>query len=261
MCVRACHRRVGVDVMLAHRVARRALRRPADGYARFVLPLSESAAPPAPVHIVDSVGEADGGVVELPRQPAQPTVHHHPQHDHNHGAKVDTPVVAPPPTQPRTSIRKAPSSAADRGVTHYATAAAGGSNSAAGAIAPLPVANTVPRALRFCDEAACTNVTRVIAISLYGADGRYTHGAIRNSELVRDAFPDWQLWVYIPDSSRDPNLRVPEDVVKTLVANGAVIVPVDRATMDTVGFGMNQRFLIAEDPRVHRFVVRDGDSR
>jgi hypothetical protein len=54
----------------------------------------------------------------------------------------------------------------------------------------------------------CDKLLRVISISLYGGNPRYTTGAIRNSEAVRDAFPDWKLWVYIPDPSSNPNWEV-----------------------------------------------------
>lgn len=121
--------------------------------------------------------------------------------------------------------------------------------------------NTIPASLDVCDHAACTGQTKVVAISLYGGSPRYTTGAVRNSEIMRDAFPDWQLWVYVPDPAVNPDWRVPDDIVATLEANGARILIVDRATIDQVGFGMNQRFLPAEDASVDRFASRDGDSR
>lgn len=130
-----------------------------------------------------------------------------------------------------------------------------------GAPAPLRIAAGVPRRLDVCDHAACTGKAKVVSISLYGGNPRYTVGAIRNSEIARGAFPDWQLWVYIPDPAVNREWEVPADVRATLAANGARLITVDKATIDAVGFGMNQRFLPAEDPTVERFASRDGDSR
>jgi hypothetical protein len=54
---------------------------------------------------------------------------------------------------------------------------------------------------------------------------------------------------------------VPAEVKDVLVANGARLIFVDKATIDAVGFGMNQRFLTGDDPTVDMYAVRDGDSR
>jgi len=125
----------------------------------------------------------------------------------------------------------------------------------------LTLRSSLPPSLDVCDHAACTGRLKVISISLYGGNPRYTAGAVRNSEIVRDAFPDWQLWVYIPDPAVNAEYAVPADIKATLEANGARLINVDKATIDAVGFGMNQRFLPAEDATVERFASRDGDSR
>ena len=114
--------------------------------------------------------------------------------------------------------------------------------------------------LVYCDDPACTGVQQVVSISLYGSNPRYTVGAIHNSELARDVFPEWSLRVYIPEAT-SPDQVVPDDVKAALTANGAIIQVVDAKTVAEVGFGMNQRFLIAGDTTVDRFIVRDSDSR
>ena len=121
---------------------------------------------------------------------------------------------------------------------------------------------SVPIVLDICDDASCGLLqTKVISISLYGGLPRYTAGAVRNAELARTAFPDWQLWVYIPDAPTGTPERVPDDIIAALSQVGAHLLFVDAATVASVGFGMNQRFLPAGEPNVHRFVARDGDSR
>lgn len=37
-------------------------------------------------------------------------------------------------------------------------------------------------------------------MALYGQSPRYTNGAVRNSEIAKELFPDWQLWVFTPQS-------------------------------------------------------------
>ena len=37
---------------------------------------------------------------------------------------------------------------------------------------------------------------KVISMSLYGANKRYTVGAIRNAQLLPVIFPAWRLWIY-----------------------------------------------------------------
>ena len=39
---------------------------------------------------------------------------------------------------------------------------------------------------------------KVIAMSLYGRQKRYTANAIRNLDFVKENFPDWTLRFYIP---------------------------------------------------------------
>lgn len=93
----------------------------------------------------------------------------------------------------------------------------------------------------------------VISTSLYGGDLRYTGGAIRNAEIFTSIFPGWELRFYIKDVA-----SVPGNVITEIKALGAVIFPVPD---DSIGFGMNWRFIVADDPTVEAFICRDADSR
>jgi hypothetical protein len=93
----------------------------------------------------------------------------------------------------------------------------------------------------------------VISTSLYGGDIRYTGGAIRNAEIFTSIFPGWELRFYIKDVS-----SVPGNVITELKNLGAIIHPVPD---DSIGFGMNWRFIVADDPTVEVFICRDADSR
>lgn len=93
---------------------------------------------------------------------------------------------------------------------------------------------------------------RVVAFGLYGGDPRYTVGAIHNAELVKYILPGWVVRFYIDNT-------VPEDIINRLKAEGAEIVK----TLDISGAsaGMFWRFLVADDPTVDRYIIRDSDSR
>ena len=43
-------------------------------------------------------------------------------------------------------------------------------------------------------------MTKIISYSLWGDDTRYTLGAIRNAELAREIYPDWEVWMYVSEN-------------------------------------------------------------
>lgn len=83
--------------------------------------------------------------------------------------------------------------------------------------------STIPQLIDFCDTYACNGVLKVISVSLYGSGEKYVTGAVRNSEIVKDVFPDWQMWIYIPDANGDAEKVVPDGIKEKLIANGAVL--------------------------------------
>jgi hypothetical protein len=88
---------------------------------------------------------------------------------------------------------------------------------------------------------------RVIAFALYGTGHtRYTVGAIKNAEIVSTYFPGWVCRFYLTGP-------VDESVLKKLRDLKAEVV---------VSFAnMFSRFVIASDPTVDRYIIRDVDSR
>ena len=91
---------------------------------------------------------------------------------------------------------------------------------------------------------------KVVSFSLYGNNPKYTIGAIRNSELIKEIYPGWDMWLYHDNS-------VPEDILNTLTNNGVKLINMS----DTGIFGMFWRFLPTDDENIERFIVRDCDSR
>jgi hypothetical protein len=92
----------------------------------------------------------------------------------------------------------------------------------------------------------------VISFGLYGAKDKYTQGAIKNAELVGTYFPGWVLRYYVTED-------VPVNIVSKLRELGAEIESIPSG----MGYssGMFWRFIVADDPTVDRYIVRDVDSR
>ena len=90
----------------------------------------------------------------------------------------------------------------------------------------------------------------VIAYSLWGANPRYLITAERNARIARDIYPGWSCRFYHDDT-------VPEASLALLREAGAALVAMPRhISME----GLMWRFLVAGDPDVDRFLVRDADS-
>ncbi len=88
---------------------------------------------------------------------------------------------------------------------------------------------------------------RVVSFALYGSGKtRYTVGDIDNARIVKTYFPGWVCRFYLTGP-------IDEVVQKTLKELGAELI---------VSYGsMFSRFLVASDPTVDRYIVRDADSR
>lgn len=100
---------------------------------------------------------------------------------------------------------------------------------------------------------ASSNGKKVISISVYGNDPKYTRGAIANAKLQKTYFPGWSIRFYVLPSFS-------EETVKEMKELGAEVVypPED---MRDIQYGLLWRFLAADDPEVERFISRDSDSR
>jgi len=82
----------------------------------------------------------------------------------------------------------------------------------------------------------------VISFCLYGNEPMYTIGLLKNTELAKEVYPDWNVWVYYADVSND----IIDQCDATMINMKGSELP-----------GMFWRFL----PDVERFIVRDTDSR
>ena len=93
---------------------------------------------------------------------------------------------------------------------------------------------------------------RIVSFSLYGTMPLYTAGAVQNAELVYRIYPGWKARFYVDNS-------VPEDVIDALRARNAEIIFVEKNLGPM--YGRYWRILVASDPNVERFIIRDCDSR
>jgi tetratricopeptide (TPR) repeat protein len=91
----------------------------------------------------------------------------------------------------------------------------------------------------------------VIAFSLWGNSPRYLRGAVRNLQEASSVYPGWVCRFYVDDS-------VPIEFVNLAIELGAQVVvqPLNQSVRQKLSW----RFLVANDPTVRRFLVRDADS-
>ena len=116
-------------------------------------------------------------------------------------------------------------------------------------------------AYRKNNKAPLSDSTKVIALSLYGKDPRYTWGAIRNAQLTPVLFPGWTLRIYVPTVERaNSKLAVPVRVIACLKRLGAQIVYVKSSKIGVIPPRW-WRYLVADDDSVNYFIIRDADSR
>lgn len=92
----------------------------------------------------------------------------------------------------------------------------------------------------------------VIAYSLYGANPKYCEGAVMNARVITELFPGWACRIYL-------NSSVPQHVQQRLKTSGAQVINMDNDLGRTITPTM-WRFLVMDDPQVHRYLIRDADS-
>lgn len=92
-------------------------------------------------------------------------------------------------------------------------------------------------------------MTKVISYSLWGDDTRYTLGAIRNAELAKEIYPDWDVHIYISD-------HVEEAIQNKLIDLDCTLIKFAETGDWT---GMFWRFFAADGQDV--MISRDVDSR
>ena len=91
----------------------------------------------------------------------------------------------------------------------------------------------------------------IISFSLWGDQPRYLRGALQNAIRAQLVYPGFTCRFYVDDS-------VPADLLAALERQGAELV---RETgLPSTRHRLTRRFLVADDPEVGRYLVRDCDS-
>ena len=96
------------------------------------------------------------------------------------------------------------------------------------------------------------NKPKIISFSLFGSHPRYLRGALQNVIAARTLYPGWTCR-FIVDDSVDPTFCA------VMAEEGAEIVHDSNGDTD-VRHRLTRRFLVADDPAVGYYMVRDCDS-
>ena len=97
-----------------------------------------------------------------------------------------------------------------------------------------------------------TNMKKIISFCVWGNNPKYCIGAIKNSILSKQIYPDWISRFYI-------HFETDENIKNELIKNGSEVVVIK----DNIGDWSNMfwRFNPAYDLEVETFICRDTDSR
>jgi hypothetical protein len=91
----------------------------------------------------------------------------------------------------------------------------------------------------------------IVSFSLWGAHPRYLRGALHNAVRAGFVYPGFKCRFYVDQS-------VPADVLDALVGAGGELVLEEGEPSNR--HRLTRRFLVADDPSVARYLVRDCDS-
>ena len=91
---------------------------------------------------------------------------------------------------------------------------------------------------------------KVISFSIWGDSPFYCQGAIRNAEIAKEIYPDWEVWFYVNG--------IPNDIKEKLISLGSKIIEME----ESIGtYGMFWRFHPIDNEDVIFMISRDVDSR
>jgi hypothetical protein len=93
-------------------------------------------------------------------------------------------------------------------------------------------------------------MSKYLSFSLWGNNPLYNIGAIRNAELWKTIYPEWDMVVYYDNS-------VPKETIDSLVSLNVTII--DMTNSGT--YGMFWRFFAMSLPNCELAIFRDTDSR
>jgi hypothetical protein len=93
---------------------------------------------------------------------------------------------------------------------------------------------------------------KIISFSIWGNDNKYLKGAIENSKIAKDIYPDWTCRFYC-------DCEIPSHVISDLIKYNSQIVIMQHPYKGDWE-GLYWRFFPASEPDVDYFISRDADS-
>ena len=97
-------------------------------------------------------------------------------------------------------------------------------------------------------------MVKVISFSLWGNETKYTIGAIKNADLAKDFYPDFECWFYIHTPT------VPQNIIDELSKKNNVKIILKDSNLNT-SKPMMWRFEPIINPEVEVMMSRDTDTR
>ena len=91
---------------------------------------------------------------------------------------------------------------------------------------------------------------KYLSFSLWGSEPIYSIGAIKNAELWKELYPDWQMVVFYDNT-------VPYDIINSLKNMGVLCEDMSNKGI----YGMFWRFFAVDLPNSEYAIFRDTDSR
>ena len=95
-----------------------------------------------------------------------------------------------------------------------------------------------------------SNGRKYLSFSLWGDKPIYNIGAIRNAELRKEIYPDWEMVVYYDNT-------VPQETITELAKLGVITIDMSSTSL----YGMFWRFMATSLPDSEYSIFRDCDSR
>ena len=97
-------------------------------------------------------------------------------------------------------------------------------------------------------------MVKVVSFSLWGNESRYTIGSLKNADLAKEFYPDFECWFYIHKPS------VPQNIIDELAKRDNVKIFFKDGDINTTK-PMMWRFEPITNPEVEVMLSRDTDTR
>jgi len=97
-------------------------------------------------------------------------------------------------------------------------------------------------------------MVKVVSFSLWGNDSKYTIGSLKNADLAKEFYPDFECWFYIHKKS------VPQHIINELATKDNVKIFYKEGNINTCK-PLMWRFEPIINPEVEIMMSRDTDTR